>query len=99
MNSTMIALILRALASAASLTDVFGKRGERAAPILDTIAGFVELPLETRAEQEALLEQVRGWVRENRGPTDAELDAFKARRDQLDAQLRAIRSNLEGSTP
>ncbi len=94
MNSPIIALILRALASAAQLTDVFGRGGQRAAPILDTIASFVELPLETRAEQEALLAQVKGWVEANRGPTDAELDALRARRDELDAQLRAVRDQL-----
>lgn len=94
MNVSLIALILRALAGAASLPDVFGRNGERVAPILDTVARFAELPAATLAEQKALLEQVQGWVRENRGPTDAELDALKARRDQLDEALRAVAASL-----
>lgn len=96
MNFMTISLVLRALAAASGLSEVFGKGGEKLAPILNTLAGFAELPEETRAEQEALLEQVRGWVAENRSPTDAELDALKSRRDELDARLKEVRSTMGG---
>lgn len=92
--SETIALILRALSTVAGLTDVFGKGAEKLQPVLNTLASFAELPAETRADQEALLAQVKTWIAENRGPTDAELDAFKATRDDLDAKLRAAREAL-----
>lgn len=93
-----IGLILRTLAQVAGLTDVFGKDAARLSPVLNTLASFAELPAETKADQEALLAQVKTWVAENRGPTDAELDAFKAARDDMDAKLRAARANLGDNT-
>lgn len=92
--SETIALILRALSTVAGLSDVFGKDAVKLQPVLNTLASFAELPAETKADQEALLAQVKTWIAENRGPTDAELDAFKASRDDLDAKLRAARANL-----
>jgi hypothetical protein len=92
-----LAMILRSLSALAGLTDVFGKDAARLQPVLNVVAGFAELPAETKADQEALLEQVKTWVAENRGPTDAELDAFKVSRDALDAQLRAARAAVDNT--
>ncbi len=93
--SETIALILRALGAAAGMTDVFGKGAEKLVPVINTLASFAELPAETKADQEALLTQVRTWVAENRGPTDEELDAFKTARDAMDEKLRAARAALD----
>jgi hypothetical protein len=90
-----IALILQALASAVGLTNVFGKDAAKLAPVLRTLGHLASLPAETKADQDALLAQVQTWVRENRGPTDEEIDAFTAARDALDEKLRAARANLE----
>lgn len=97
MNLTIISAILRSLAAAAGMSDVFGKNAARLSPILDTLAAFTALPDVTRPAQEALRAMVDTWVAENRGPTDAELDSLKADRDSLDAQLRQIQADL--STP
>lgn len=97
MNSTLIAMILRALGMASSISSVFGKDAARLAPVLNTLASFAELPAETLPAQQALLDQVNTWVAENRGPTDEELEAFKATRDSLDAQLREAREKLSGA--
>ena len=94
--TTTIALILRALAGAVSLKDVFGGDVGKLAPVLNTVAALAEVPDFTRAQQEALLAQVKTWVAENRGPTDAELDAFKDTRDVLDQKLKAALAALEG---
>lgn len=94
MDSSLIAMILRALGLASGMTGVFGKDAARLAPVLNTLASFAELPAETHAAQVTLLEQVNTWVAEKRGPTDGELDAFKTARDALDAQLRAARDSL-----
>lgn len=94
MNLQLLSLILRALGAAATLKEVFDGKAEKLAPYLNTLASFAELPEETRAEQEALLAQVEAWIEEKRPPTDAELDAFKAVRDDLDAKLRAARASI-----
>lgn len=94
MEASLIAIILRALGIASTVSSAFGKDAARLAPVLNTLASFAELPAETRGAQQALLDQVNTWVAESRGPTDAELDAFKATRETLDAQLRAARDAL-----
>ncbi len=94
MEASLIAMILRALGVVSTLDSVFGKDAAKLAPVLNTVASFAELPAETRPAQQALLDQVNTWVAEGRGPTDEELDAFKAKREELDAQLRAAREAL-----
>ncbi len=94
MDAQLIAMILRALSIAATIPGVFGKNGEKLAPVLNTVASLAELPAETRASQQALLTQVNTWVAEGRGPTDEELETFKSTRDALDAQLREARAKL-----
>lgn len=89
----IIALILRSIATAAQL-NLFGGKADKLVPVLNTVARLAELPAETRAEQEALLAQVRAWVSENREPTDEELDAFKSKRNELDERLKAARDSL-----
>ncbi len=95
--SQIIAMILRSIAAATSL-DLFGEKASRLVPVLNTIAALAELPESLRPQAEALKAQVEAWVAEKRGPTDAELDAFKTQRDDLDAQLRALRADLGGGT-
>jgi len=93
--TSTIALILRALGTAVQMPGVFGNAAARLAPLLNTLASFAELPEKTRPHQEALLEQVRTWVRENRPPSDAELAEFQATIADLDAQLRALQESLK----
>lgn len=92
--NVVIGLILRSLASAASL-ELFGGKTAALAPILNTIASLSELPEATRPAAEALLAQVRGWVEEKRAPTLEELEEFEVRRNALDDELRALRAGLE----
>jgi len=91
-----IGLLLRSLAGAARMPDVFGGHDGAAkiAPILDTLASVAELPEELQAERQALLEQVDRWVQENRGPTMEELDTFKRTRDELDNRAQAALASL-----
>lgn len=84
LGSTIISTI-----SGAITGGLFGPGALLAVPVLNTVASLLKVPEATNPQQTALLAQVRTWVAENRGPTDAELDAFKATRDDLDAQLRA----------
>ncbi len=89
-----IALILRALGTAVQMPGIFGNSVARFAPILHTLASFAELPEKTRVHQEALLELVRTWVRENRPPSDAELAELQATVATLDEELRTLRAKL-----
>lgn len=91
-----IGALLRALAGAARMPEVFGGSDGPAkiAPILDTLASVAEVPAELEPERVALLEQVQRWVDENRGPTMEELNAFKATRDELDNRAKAALASL-----
>lgn len=89
-----IALILRALAGATAVREVFGDHPERIRVVLDTLASIAELPTDTQLAREALLAQVHRWVAERRGPTDAELNALTEMRLDLDAQIRAALSRI-----
>lgn len=97
MNAT-IPLILRALAGAVAQPAVFGEKAAKLAPYLNTLGSLAEVPASLEPERAALLEQIHRWTSEDRGPTDEELDAFKAQRDDLDQKLRDARAAL-GSAP
>lgn len=89
-----VGLLLRAVAGAVQVPEVFGPKAGKLAPVLTTLASFADLPEKLEPERAALLEQVQRWVDEKREPTDEELDAFRARRDELDALIRAEREKL-----
>jgi hypothetical protein len=92
-----IPAILRALGGAlVSVPDVFGPKAAKLSPILNTLGALAEVPAALEPEREALLEQIQRWVDEKREPTDAELDAFKDQRDELDQKLRDARAALGG---
>lgn len=96
MKADTIGALLRALATAARMPDVFGGHDGPAkiAPILDTLASISEVPAGLEKERAALIATVDSWVKENRGPTLEELEAFKATRDELDKRAQAALASL-----
>lgn len=97
MNPT-IPVILRALAGAVSIPGLFGDKASKLSPILNTLGSLAEIPAALEPERAALLEQIQRWTDEKRGPTDEELAAFKAQRDDLDQKLRDARAQLGGAS-
>lgn len=69
------------------------------AEVLAYGAQLVRLGEEANARREVLLAQVNTWVKEKRGPTQAELDLFKSDRDRLDLELATLESQLKGLQP
>lgn len=99
MISPTIGLILRSLAGAVVMPELFGEKAARLQPVLDTLASLAELPAKLEPERQALLAKVQSWVDEKRPPTDAELDEFKAQRDALDRRAREARAALDREVP
>ena len=98
MKTPTIALILRSLATAVSMPDLFGGKAARVAPVLDTLAALAEVPEALEPQRQALLDMVQSWVDQTREPTDEELAQFRTVRDDLHAQIQQARANLEGGT-
>lgn len=92
-----IPVILRALAGAIAQPQLFGDKAAKLAPYLNTLGALAEVPASLEPERTALLEQIHRWTTEARGPTDEELDVFRAQRDELDQKLRAARDALGGA--
>lgn len=89
-----VALILRSLAGAVVMPELFGAKASKLQPVLDTLASLAELPAELEADRQELLSLVQRWVNEKRPPTDEELDTLKVRRDELDQRAREARARL-----
>lgn len=94
MMPATVSMILRSLAGAVTMPELFGEKAAKLGPILNTLGSLAEVPAALEPERQALLKQVQSWVDENRGPTDAELDAFKADRDDLDQRARQALASL-----
>jgi hypothetical protein len=90
-----IPIILRALAGALTMREVFGDKASKLAPYLNTLGALAEVPASLEPERAALLEQINRWTAEARGPTDEELEVFRVQRDDLDQKLREARAGLE----
>lgn len=94
MISETSSLILRSLAVAVAMPDLFGAKASKLAPVLDTLAALAELPAALEPERKALLDMVDGWVRDGREPSDAELDVLRSQRNELDQRARDLLSGL-----
>lgn len=94
MIAASISMILRSLAGAVVMPELFGDKAAKLAPVLNTLGSLAEVPAALEPERQALLSQVQGWVDRKEPPSDAELDAFKAARDDLDARARAALASL-----
>lgn len=91
---TTIALLLRSVGTALSYSGIFGDKAEKLTPILSTIAALAEVPEALEPERQALLAMVDTWVKENRPPSDEELEKLKATRDSLHERAAAALAAL-----
>lgn len=98
-NVASISMILRSLAGAVTMPGIFGEGAAKLSPVLNTLGALAEVPAELEPVRQQLLDQVQTWVNENRGPTDAELDQFKATRDELDERARKDLAALDAPAP